>query len=182
MSVPCYNLALDAPTAGVLRSLPPRAILSSSSSRFCSLMRLWSTMLARARLRAIVLTSATVLLLVCASLAGAQTEDALGDGAADPVKLFEQAQTAHARGDLERALSYYEEAIKVKPEFPEAEFQMGNVLASLGRLGDAEVGISTGPSNNGKTGLFLTLHWEFYWPVPTVTLKQNNTATGAQAR
>ncbi|MCM3873301.1 MAG: tetratricopeptide repeat protein, partial [Pyrinomonadaceae bacterium] len=95
-------------------------------------------MIFRAQLAAVALTSATLLLLVCASLAAAQTEDALGDGAADPVKLFEQAQTAHARGDLERALGYYEEALKVKPEFPEAEFQMGNVLASLGRSGEAE--------------------------------------------
>jgi tetratricopeptide (TPR) repeat protein len=101
-------------------------------------MRLWSTLLSHARLRAIVLTSATVLLVVCTNSASAQTEDALGEGAADPVKLFEQAQNAHARGDLERALEYYAEAIKVKPEFPEAEFQMGNVLSLLGRLGEAE--------------------------------------------
>ncbi|CAN5512461.1 hypothetical protein BH20ACI3_BH20ACI3_01220 [soil metagenome] len=92
----------------------------------------------RVWLRAIVLISATALLASCAALASAQTEDALGDGAADPVKLFEQAQTAHARGDLARALAYYEEAIRVKPEFPEAEFQMGKVLASLGRLGESE--------------------------------------------
>jgi tetratricopeptide (TPR) repeat protein len=90
-----------------------------------------------ARLRAVVVISSTVL-LIGANLTSAQTEDSLGDGGADPVKLFEQAQTAHARGDLERALAFYEEAIKVKPDFPEAEFQKGNVLASLGRLGDAE--------------------------------------------
>ena len=74
----------------------------------------------------------------------AQTADAFGDAGADPVKLFEQGQNAHARGDLakdpaeklqkyERALEYYDEAIKVRPEFPEAEFQRGNVLAALGR-------------------------------------------------
>lgn len=89
------------------------------------------------RLCAIVLI-ASALPAACANSANGQTEDALGDGAADPVKLFEQAQTAHARGNLERALAYYEEAIKIKPEFPEAEFQRGNVLASLGRPGDAE--------------------------------------------
>jgi tetratricopeptide (TPR) repeat protein len=101
-------------------------------------MRLWSIMLSRVQLHAVVVISSTALLFACANLARGQTEDALGDAAADPVKLFEQAQTAHARGDLARALAYYEEAIKVKPEFPEAEFQMGNVLASLGRLGHAE--------------------------------------------
>jgi tetratricopeptide (TPR) repeat protein len=98
-------------------------------------------MLSRMRLRAIILISSLGLLVGCVGLATAQTDEPLGDGSADPVKLFEQAQAAHARGnrdDLERALTYYEEAIKVKPEFPEAEFQMGNVLASLGRLTDAE--------------------------------------------
>jgi tetratricopeptide (TPR) repeat protein len=137
MSVPCYNLALDASTSGMLRSSPPQAILSSSISWFCSLMRLWLLMLSRARFLAIVLTASTFL-VVCANPANGQTEDIMGDGGADPVKLFEQAQTAHARGDLERALAYYEEAIKVKPEFPEAEFQMGNIFVSMGRLSDAE--------------------------------------------
>jgi tetratricopeptide (TPR) repeat protein len=100
-------------------------------------MRLWSTILFLVRLPAIILISSALLVAYANSACG-QTEDALGDGAADPVKLFEQAQSAHARSDLARALAYYEEAIKVKPEFPEAEFQMGNVLVSLGRLGDAE--------------------------------------------
>ena len=79
----------------------------------------------------------------------AQTADAFGDSGADPVKLFEQGQNAHARADslkdpdeklqtYERALEYYNEAIKVRPEFPEAEFQRGNVLATLGRSAEAE--------------------------------------------
>ncbi|HEX3279871.1 MAG TPA: tetratricopeptide repeat protein [Pyrinomonadaceae bacterium] len=79
----------------------------------------------------------------------AQTADAFSDSGADPVKLFEQGQNAHARGDslkdpnekvqnYERALEFYDEAIKVRPEFPEAEFQRGNVLAVLGRAADAE--------------------------------------------
>lgn len=100
-------------------------------------MRLWLIMLSVVRLSAIILIT-SALLVACADSASGQTEDALGDSDADPVKLFEQAQSAHARGHLERALAYYEEAIKVKPEFPEAEFQMGNVLAMLGRSGDAE--------------------------------------------
>ncbi len=68
----------------------------------------------------------------------AQTEEAFGDAAADPIRLFERAQGAHARGELEKAIGFYEQAIKVRPEFPEAQFQMGNALASLGRLAEAE--------------------------------------------
>jgi len=67
-----------------------------------------------------------------------QTEDAFSDRAADPVKLFERAQNAHARGDLASALQLYREAISVRPEFPEAEFQQGNVLVLLGDYAEAE--------------------------------------------
>ncbi len=68
----------------------------------------------------------------------AQTVEAFGDDAADPVRLFERGQGAHARGEIEKALAYYEQALKVRPEFPEAEFQRGNALASLGRLDEAD--------------------------------------------
>lgn len=83
-------------------------------------------------------TSFLVLCLVAVSVA--QTEE-LGDGSADPVKLFERGQAAHAQAELEQALWFYDEAIKVKPRFAEAEFQRGNALTSLGagRFVDAEV-------------------------------------------
>ncbi len=78
-----------------------------------------------------------VLLAVCSAVP-AQTVDVFGDDATDPVRLFERGQSAHARGELEKAIAFYEQAIKVRPEFPEAEFQRGNALASLGRLPEAE--------------------------------------------
>ena len=79
-----------------------------------------------------------VLLSGCMSVTTrAQTDDAFGDSP-DPVKLFERGQSAHARGDLVKALEFYEEAIKVRPEFPEAEFQRGNALVGLARYPEAE--------------------------------------------
>ncbi len=78
-----------------------------------------------------------VLFAVC-SAAPAQTVDVFGDDAADPVRLFERGQSAHSRGELEKAIGFYEQAIKVRPEFPEAEFQLGSALASLNRLPEAE--------------------------------------------
>jgi len=78
-----------------------------------------------------------VLLSVCA-VASAQTVETFGDDATDPVRLFERGQTAHARGDFEKAIGFYEQALKVRPEFPEAEFQRGSALASLGRLHEAD--------------------------------------------
>jgi tetratricopeptide (TPR) repeat protein len=87
-----------------------------------------------------IFTQWTMIVLVLLSLSlpvVCQSEDSFGDAAADPTKLFEQGQSAHARGEIEKALEFYERAIQVKPEFPEAEFQRGNALVSLGRLTEA---------------------------------------------
>src|SRR5689334_8273895 len=91
--------------------------------------------------RVVLVAVCFVLVPLCADMCPkvvAQTVDVFGDDAADPVRLFERGQTAQAHGDLEKALSYYEQALKVRPEFPEAEFQRGNALASLNRLDEAD--------------------------------------------
>lgn len=87
--------------------------------------------------RLVPLVACLVLLFVCA-VAPAQTVETFGDDATDPVRLFERGQGAHARGELEKAIGFYEQALKVRPEFPEAEFQRGSALASLGRLAEAD--------------------------------------------
>ena len=56
----------------------------------------------------------------------------------DAVKLFNQAQDAHEKGDLQTALKFYDEALRASPEFPEAEYQRGTIFISLGRLTEAE--------------------------------------------
>jgi tetratricopeptide (TPR) repeat protein len=91
----------------------------------------------RTRRRLAVILMALAVICLSSIAASAQTDE-FGDSAADPVRLFERGQGAHARGELEKALEYYEQAIKVRPEFPEAEFQRGNALTSLGRFDEAE--------------------------------------------
>ena len=71
--------------------------------------------------RVLLVAICFALLSICPSVR-AQTVDVFGDDAADPVRLFERGQSAHARGELEKALAFYEQALKVRPEFPEAEF------------------------------------------------------------
>lgn len=56
----------------------------------------------------------------------------------DPVKLFNQGQNAHEKGDFKKALEFYEKALEGYPEFPEAEYQKGAALQSLGKDKDAE--------------------------------------------
>lgn len=67
--------------------------------------------------------------------ATAQTEAAAD---IDPVKIFEQGQDAHQRGDLEAALKFYDAALLAQPGFPEAEYQRGTALVSLKRRAEAE--------------------------------------------
>ena len=85
-----------------------------------------------------VITAAFFVLLSLSFPTFSQAQEDFGDSGADPVKLFERGQNAHARGEFEKALEFYEQALKVRPEFPEAEFQKGGALVSLGRLTEAE--------------------------------------------
>jgi len=115
--------------------------------------------------RVVLVAACLGLLSVCANVP-AQTVDVFGDDAADPVRLFERGQSAHARGDLEKALGYYEQALKVRPEFPEAEFQRGNALASLNRLAEAEAAF--------RRAISLKKNWSLpYSALGIVLVRQN---------
>ncbi len=56
----------------------------------------------------------------------------------DPVQLFNKAQDAHEKGDLQTALKFYDEALKIAPDFPEAEYQRATIYISLGKNEAAE--------------------------------------------
>lgn len=103
--------------------------------------------------------------LASALPARAQTEEAFGDDAADPVRLFERGQGAHARGELEKAISFYEQALKVRPEFPEAQFQRGNALASLGKLNEAEAAL--------RAAISLKKNWSLPYSTLAALLLRN---------
>jgi tetratricopeptide (TPR) repeat protein len=90
------------------------------------------------RQRRLVFALVFALALACAPGARAQETDEFGDTAADPVKLFNRAQEAHAKKEYERALELYEEALQLRPDFPEAEFQKAGALVALKRLPEAE--------------------------------------------
>jgi tetratricopeptide (TPR) repeat protein len=95
-------------------------------------------MLPRFRRHAARFALVAALALACAQRASAQDTDEFGDAAADPVKLFNQGQDAHAKKEYERALEFYDEALKLRPEFAEAEFQKAAVLVALKRPAEAE--------------------------------------------
>src|ERR1041385_7644780 len=116
--------------------------------------------------RVLLVATCFALLSICPGVR-AQTVDVFGDDAADPVRLFERGQSAHARGEFEKALSFYEQALKVRPEFPEAEFQRGNALASLGRLPEAEAAF--------RRAISLKKNWSLpYSALGIVLVRQNH--------
>lgn len=78
--------------------------------------------------------SLIILLFTISATAFAQEAKATQDA----VKIFNLGQDAHEKGDFAVASKYYEEALKLAPEFPEAEFQRGNALVSLGKKNEAE--------------------------------------------
>jgi protein O-GlcNAc transferase len=90
------------------------------------------------RQRRLVFALVFALVLACAPGARAQETDEFGDTAADPVKLFNRGQEAHAKKEYERALELYEEALQLRPDFPEAEFQKAAALVALKRVPEAE--------------------------------------------
>jgi tetratricopeptide (TPR) repeat protein len=76
--------------------------------------------------------------LVLLSLSVVSQAQAIDEEEPDPVAIFNQGQDAHEKGDLPAAVKFYEQALKIVPEFPEAEFQRGAALLSLGKTDEAE--------------------------------------------
>ena len=56
----------------------------------------------------------------------------------EAIALFNKGQDAHEKGELKTAIEFYEKAIKIIPEFPEAELQRGSALLLLGNVPEAE--------------------------------------------
>src|SRR5215204_5974735 len=86
-------------------------------------------------------SSKAVLLLVALFSIFAFRIDALGqddDHSGEAVALFNLGQDAHEKGELGAAIENYQKALKVIPDFPEAELQLGNAYQSLGKLDEAE--------------------------------------------
>lgn len=68
----------------------------------------------------------------------AQEDDEEKDPQTLAISFFNQGQDAHEKGDLTNALKLYDEAIKIVPEFPEAEYQKANAFLQLGKREEAE--------------------------------------------
>ncbi len=83
-----------------------------------------------------------MLLAGCLMLFSGQLLRAQDEGETDPIKLFERGQDAHAKNDYKKAIELYDAAIKIKPEFPEAEFQRALALLVTNRKVEAIEGFN----------------------------------------
>ena len=75
--------------------------------------------------------------LCSTSAIAARAQDADEDSE-DAIAVFNQAQVLHEKGDLIAAIELYKKALKIVPEFAEAEYQCGTAYLSLGRRAEAE--------------------------------------------
>lgn len=79
--------------------------------------------------------SAVILLVLVGSAAVAQDDS---DASSRAVTLFNAGQDAHEKNQFKIAIENYERALKIFPDFPEAELQRGHAYQSLGRMDEAE--------------------------------------------
>ena len=87
------------------------------------------------RSKTLSVATAAILMFAFAFVGLAQEDE---ENQNDAIRLFNLAQNAHEKGDLPDALKLYDEALKLAPEFPEAEYQKGNALLSLKKTDEAE--------------------------------------------
>ena len=74
----------------------------------------------------------------CALAATTRAQETAPTPTDDPVEIFNAGQDEHAKGNFAKAIELYEKALKLLPEFAEAEYQRGNAYLSLGKRGYAE--------------------------------------------
>lgn len=119
----------------------------------------------------LILTCTVALILWFAADLRAQTEDADLNRA---VAQFQQGQDAHEKGDLTLALKFYEQAVALNPEFPEAEYQRATILQQAGNRDAAEKSL--------RRAIELRADWSLPWAKLGALLAQKAVATTDSAQ
>ncbi len=88
----------------------------------------------RRKFAAVIL--AVLLMFVGAGVSYSQTD--ADENSQKAIELFNKGQDAHEKNDLNSAIKFYDEALKIFPEFPEIEYQRGNAYQSLNNSEEAE--------------------------------------------
>lgn len=86
--------------------------------------------------RTAVIPCALVLFMFVFNQAGLSQDNE--DESGEAVALFNKGQDAHEKGDFRTAIENYEKALKLIPDFPEAQLQRGSAYQSIGNFDEAE--------------------------------------------
>ncbi len=98
-----------------------------------------------------------VFCVVALAVFSTSSVSAQGEAADDnAVAVFNQAQEIHEKGDLAGAIALYAKALKIMPEFPEAEYQRATALLALNKTDDAEKGFRSAVELRPEWSLALT--------------------------
>ena len=109
---------------------------------------------------------ALLIIPLCSPATLAQDDPANGE--TDPIKLFERGQDAHAKNDYKKAIELYDAAIKIKPEFPEAEFQRAMALLVTDHKTEAIEGFNR--------AIALRADWQFAYANFGIELAKSSSA------
>lgn len=82
-----------------------------------------------------------VLSLLVACAPNLRAQDADEAQLNEAVAEFQRGQDAHEKGDLSAALKFYDKAVELNPEFPEAEYQRAAALQQIGKTTEAEISL-----------------------------------------
>lgn len=93
------------------------------------------------RRRSRVKSVGLMLLLVMALAVVASGQSRSADPATRIIELFDAGQSAHERGELEKAVGLYGEALQLDSLFWQAEYQRAIALRQLGKLAEAQRGM-----------------------------------------
>lgn len=88
------------------------------------------------RLKLLSAFLAVFLLLAFSTVSFAQEQE--DENAQKAIELFNRGQDAHEKNDFNGAIKFYDEALKIFPDFPEIEYQRGNAYQSLHNTEEAE--------------------------------------------
>jgi tetratricopeptide (TPR) repeat protein len=90
------------------------------------------------------------------------------------IAIFNHGQDLHEKGDLAGAIADYDKALKIFPEFPEAEYQRASAELALGNLAEAEASL--------RRATVVRADWSLPWTMLGDVLVRKYSSADAASR
>jgi tetratricopeptide (TPR) repeat protein len=99
--------------------------------------------------------AALLMSVMLTAVVAVRPQEEPSDTTSQAIALFDQGQDEHAKRNFGQAIEFYDKALKILPEFAEAEFQKGNAYLSLGKKAEAEAALRRAVGIRGDWTLAL---------------------------